>query len=262
MARRLLALGQQGATETVEHLMETDLLQLEKVGYQLIDNFLTADECKSLLATINEFREGHSLPEIHRPAKGRSLRYHVINGEQIQGSLPGIWEIYTGEVNELVNKSLGFPLEPLVNTRAGVNVNLMRPNQSSYRWHYDRACVTSIIYLNEVEGSETEFYPNYRLLLEKGKNTSIQRALDSFIQIKPIRNVFGNMVRISPKVGRLVMMRADRCWHSVKSVLGERERINIILSYDLPGTEFSMEEGLDSYLYTQDKQQSSDPNYG
>ena len=242
--------------------METDLLQLEKVGYQIVDNFLTAEECQSLLEMINGFREGHTLAEIHRPTKGRSLRYRVINGEQIQGSLPGIWELYTGEVNELVNTSLGFPLEPLANTRAGVNVNLMRPNQSSYRWHYDRACVTAIVYLNEVEGGDTELYPNYRLLLEKGKTTAIQRVLDSFIQIKPIRNVFGNMVRVSPKVGRLVMMRADRCWHSVRSVLGESERVNIILSYDFPGTEFPMEEGLDSYLYTQNEQQSADPNYG
>jgi hypothetical protein len=239
-----------------------DQVQLEKVGYQIVDNFLTADECQSLLETINEFREGHTLAEIHRPMKGRSLRYHVINGDQIQESLPTIWGLYTGEVNELVNKSLGFPLEPLVNTRAGVNVNLMRPNQSSYRWHYDRACVTSIIYLNEVEGGDTELYPNYRLLLQKGKNTAVQRVLDSFIQIKPIMNTFGTMVRVSPKIGRLVMMRADRCWHSVRSVLGDRERINIILSYDVPGTEFSMEESLDSYLYTQEEQQSTDPNYG
>ncbi len=236
--------------------------ELESVGYQVVDNFLTDEQCRLLLEKIAAFRQHHSLPEIHRPTKGRSLRYHVINGEQIQESLPRIWELYTGEVNELVNESLGFPLEPLANTRAGVNINLMRPNQSSYRWHYDRACVTSIVYLNEVEGGETELYPNYRLLLEKGKNTAVQQALDNFIHIKPIRNVFGNMVRVSPKVGRLIMMRADRCWHSVRSVLGERERVNIILSYDIPGTEFPTEEGLDSYLYTQDEQQSTDPNYG
>jgi len=236
--------------------------ELESVGYQVVDNFLTDEQCRLLLEKINEFRETHTLPEIHRPMKGRSLRYHVIQGEQIQESLPGIWDLYTGEVNELVNESLGFPLEPLANTRAGVNVNLMRPNQSSYRWHYDRACVTAIMYLNEVEGGVTELYPNYRVLLQKGKNTAVQRALDRFIQIKPIMNTFGNMVRVSPKVGRLVMMRADRCWHSVRSVLGDRERINIILSYDFPGTDFSMEKGLDSYLYTQEEQQSADPNYG
>lgn len=241
--------------------MEAGTLQLDRGGYQIVDDFRTADQCRSLLEEINNFREEHTLPEVHRPMKGRSLRYHVISGEQIRESLPAIWELYTGEVNQLINESLGVPLAPLENTRAGVNVNLMRPRQSSYRWHYDRACVTSIIYLNEVEGGETELYPNYRILLKKGKNPAVQRALDRFIQIKPILSLFGNMVRVSPKVGRLVMMRADRCWHSVRSVRGERERINIILSYDFPGTEFPSEDGLDSYLYTQEKQRSTDPNY-
>jgi len=239
-----------------------DQVQLEQVGYQVVDNFLSVDDCRYLLESIAKFREEHTLLEIHRPTKGRALRYHVINGEQIEGSLPGIWDLYTGKVNELVNKSLGYPLGPLENTRAGVNVNLMRPNQSSYRWHYDRACVTSILYLNEVEGGETEFYPNYRILLKKGQISGVQRALDRFIHIKPIMNTFGNFVQVLPKAGRLIMMRADRAWHSVRPVVGDQERVNVILSYDFPGTPFPMEEGLDTYLYTQDKQQSFDPNYG
>jgi hypothetical protein len=241
--------------------MQTDSLKLEQVGYQVIDDYLSEDQCRSLLDQINNFRNEHTLPEIHRPMKGRPLRYHVIDGESIRDDLPDIWDLYTGQVNKLVNESLGSLLEPLANTRAGVNVNLMRPNQSSYRWHYDRACVTSILYLNEVEGGETELYPNYRILLRKGKFSTIQRGLDSLIQIKPVMNTFGKKVQVSPKVGRLVMMRADRAWHSVRSVTGDQERVNIILSYDFPGTEFPMEEGLDSYLYTQEKQRSADPNY-
>ena len=235
---------------------------LDKVGFQVVDDFLTAEQCRALLGEINGFRQDHTLLEIHRPMKDRSLRYHVINGDQIRADLHPIWELYTGEVNQLVNRSLGFDLEPLENTRAGVNVNLMQPNQSSYRWHYDRACVTSILYLNEVKGGETELYPNYRILLSKGKYSTLQRALDGVIQFKPIMSAFGKLVRVSPRAGRLVMMRADRAWHSVRPVVGDQERINVILSYDFPGTPFPMEEGLDSYLYTQQKQGPSDPNYG
>jgi hypothetical protein len=242
--------------------MEPDSLQLERLGYQVVDDFLTRDRCRALLEKINRFRNEHALQEVHRPMKGRSLRYRVIQGEQIRDELPDIWELYAGKVNKLVNESLGYPLAPLENLRAGVNINLMHPNQSSYRWHYDRACVTSILYLNEVEGGETELYPNYRVLLRKGKYSTIQRGLDRLIQIGPVMSTFGNMVRVSPKVGRLVMMRADRAWHSVRPVLGDQERINVILSYDFPGTPFPMEEGLDSYIYTQDEQRSANPNYG
>ena len=236
--------------------------QLDKVGYQVVDNFLTPEQCRALLDEIDSFRQKHTLPEIHRPMKDRPLRYHVIDGDQIQNDLQSVWALYTGEVNQLVNHSLGFALEPLENTRAGVNINLMRPNQSSYRWHYDRACVTSILYLNEVEGGETELYPNYRILLSKGKYSTLQRALDKVIQVKPIMSTFGQMIRVSPKEGRLVMMRADRAWHSVRPVIGDQERINVIFSYDFPGTPFPMEEGLDTYLYTQQSQRSADPNYG
>ena len=242
--------------------MSGEAHQLERAGYQVIDDYLTAAQCRAFLETIEGFREENVLPEIHRPMKGRPLRYHVIHGEQIREALPQIWKLYTGDVNQLVNDSLGFPLEPLENVRAGVNVNLMRPKQSSYRWHYDRASVTSILYLNEIQGGETELYPNYRIILGKGRYSALQHLLDSIIHFTPIMNTFGKKVRVSPKAGRLVMMRADRAWHSVRPVLGEHERINVILSYDVPGTPFPMEEGLDSYLYTQDDQRSSDPNYG
>jgi len=49
--------------------------ELEKVGYQVIDDFLTEEQCRLLLNKISEFREEHTLADIHRPMKGRSLRY-------------------------------------------------------------------------------------------------------------------------------------------------------------------------------------------
>ena len=36
----------------------------------------------------------------------------------------------------------------------------------------------------------------------------------------------------------------------------------IVGSGKIPGAQFPMEKSLDMYLYTQDKQTSSDPNYG
>ena len=233
-------------------------LDLKRAGYAVVDGFLSEADCQSLLAEISAFRGTHSLPEIHRPTKGRELRYHVIDGEQIRADLPGIWNIYTGKANEWVNGAMADALVPLDNVRAGVNVNLMQPGQSSYRWHYDRCRVTSILYLNQVEGGQTELYPNYRIRLGNG---GAQRLLDRLIRPPLIRDTFGEMVQVEPRVGRLVAMRGDRCYHSVRAVSGDRERINIVLSYDRPEATFPMEAGLDSYLYTQEKQRSSDPNY-
>ena len=38
--------------------MDADRLQLENVGYQIVDNFLSAEECQSLLGRINEVLGG------------------------------------------------------------------------------------------------------------------------------------------------------------------------------------------------------------
>ena len=230
-------------------------------GYQIIDDFLTLAECEGLLGLVSNYREKVELPEIYRPMKTRSLRYYVINGEQIKNNLSDIWKIYQGAVNELVNQLTGEQYIPLDNIRVGVNVNIMPPGRSEYRWHYDRTRITAILYLNAVEGGETELYPNYRILLKNGNQAQIQRLLDSFLQIRLVRNAFRKKTLIAPRPGRLLIIRGNTCWHSVRSVEGSKERINIILAYDIPGAQFPMEKDLDSYLYTQEKAISSDPNY-
>ncbi len=104
-------------------------------------------------------------------------------------------------------------------------------------------------------------YPNYRILLEDPRRVRLQSLLDRALQLRVIRGAFGKKVVVEPRPGRLVVMRANRCWHSVRGVRGSSERINVILSYDVPGAEYPMERGLDTYLYTQEKTASSDPNY-
>lgn len=232
---------------------------IESSGYQVIDDFLSPEECESFLDLIASYRADHDLPEIHRVVKGRSLHYVVIDGQQIEIHLRRIWMLYHGVVNDLVNKLTNTRFVPLTNTRVGVNVNVMPAGDSEYRWHYDRNRLTAILYLNAVDGGEMELYPNYRILLRN--NVRVQRILDRFLQMRIICRVFGKKIAIRPRAGRLIVMRGNRCWHSVSSVQGEKERINIILAYDVPDAQFPMEEGLDSYLYTQEKQTSRDPNY-
>lgn len=66
---------------------------------------------------------------------------------------------------------------------------------------------------------------------------------------------------MQPRAGMMLIMRGDKCLHSVTPVSGTQERINVVMSYDKPGAQFSVEKGLDSYLYTTQKQVASDPNY-
>ncbi|MCH7588515.1 MAG: 2OG-Fe(II) oxygenase [Chloroflexi bacterium] len=234
---------------------------LENTGYQIIDNFIQPNECDEFLEIIAQYRENHELKEIYRPVKRRSLRYQVIDGEQIKEGLGKIWDFYNSRIYDLISGLVSIDLAPLANTRVGVNINVMQPGKSEYRWHYDRTRLTAMLYLNHVEGGETEIYPNYRILLENNSHTRRQRVLDSFLQIGPIRALFGKKMVISPRAGRVAIILGNRCWHSVRSVTGADERINIISAFDIPGSEFPMEKGLDSYLYSQADSDSADPNY-
>ena len=236
-------------------------LPLDSNGFVLVDDFLGPEDCGKLLGQIGQYRQHNGLAEISRPMKDRSLRYSVIDGERIRANLPSIWQLYRGPANQLVNELAGASLEPLQGVKAGVNVNVMPPGRSEYRWHYDRTAVTAILYLNQVEGGETELYPNYRILLNGKQHSRLQLTLDRFLQTSGVRRLFGTKQVVEPHPGRMVVIRGNRCWHSVRGVEGSEDRINIILAYDAPDAQFGMEVGLDSYLYTDATPSTKDPNY-
>lgn len=227
-------------------------------GYCVEDGFLPPEACDDLLAQIARYRAAHEVPEVYRKVRGRSLHYFVIDGGQVEAHLPAIWTLYE-RVNTVVTTTCGRVLAPLENRRVGANVNITPPG-GEYRWHYDRNAVTAIVYLNEVEGGETELYPNFRLRL-KQRYSVLQRGLDRLLQTRPVRALFGRLVVVKPRRGSIVLMAGNTCLHSVRPVGGTEDRINIILAYDEPGAQFAIEKNLDTYLYTEAEQAASDPNY-
>ena len=228
-----------------------------KQGYFLKRNFLTAEECSSFLKDIQHYRSQHRVPEIYRKVRGRSLRYKVIDGLAIREKMPLITAVYR-KVNELGSVLNGAPLFPLSNERVGLNINITPP-QGEYRWHYDRNRLTAILYLNEVGGGQTEIYPNFRIHTPK---LGLQKWLDKVLLQAPVRTLFGRQVLVKPERGALLLMLGNSCLHSVRPVLGHKERINVIMSYDEQGREFAFQQQLDAYLY-EDKKHGfdSDPNY-
>lgn len=229
-------------------------------GYHLTEHFLSERECEHFLTLIKNYRKHHPVPEIYRNVRGRPLRYKVIDGEQINRNLPEVAKLFK-VVNKTVNSITNRELVPLDNEKVACNINIMTRG-GTYRWHYDRNTVTAILYLNEVlGGGETECYPNYRIFLRRGRFSKLQQWLDGLLQIALVRRLFGKQLVCKARTGCLLVMRGDRCLHSVRPLTGDEERINIIMSYDAPGTDFAIAGQLDSYLYNQDPVQSSDPNY-
>jgi hypothetical protein len=229
-------------------------------GLQISQNFLSPAQCHAIIASIDEYRGQYEVPLIERPGRGRPLKYRVINGEEIQSRLPAVQKLYE-RVLPVVRRQTNQNVVPLSNRIVGININIT-PAGGAYRWHYDRNAVTAVLYLNEVEGGEMEAYPNYRLLLPGAGTSHMQRYLDRLLQLDIVLRSFGQKNTLAPRFGLLVIMRADRCLHSVRPVLGDGERICVVMSFDFPDAAFSQELALDSYLYSsQDFTAKSDPNY-
>jgi 2OG-Fe(II) oxygenase superfamily len=225
----------------------------------LIHAYLSQVDCETILNSVREFRKSHTLPLIHREVAGRSLRYFVIDGEVVHESFPELVSVYR-QVEQVVKGRFGSQFTPLRNRAASVNVNVTPPG-GEYRWHYDRNAVTAILYLNTVAGGETEIYPGHRLHLGRWKNTRAQRWLDTLFQWTPVLKASRKRTLISPAQGLLLIMRGDRCLHSVRRVEGSEDRINIVMTFDAPQARFAVEENLDPYLYSKKPAPSFDPNY-
>lgn len=227
-------------------------------GYLVQDHFLTPEQCTRFLDLITQFQQRQSLTVIHRAVLGRPLHYKVINGIQIEQDLPEIQALYE-RLSLFVRDISGEEVVPLENKQVGVNVNIT-PRGGTYRWHYDRNAITVLLYLNEVQGGEIEFYPLYRLLLKGKIPTFWQRLLDAILRVIFVRRIIGNRIIVRPIQGRMVVMRGNKCLHSVRPVKSDQERINIVLAYDTPDEQSLAKQALDQYLYSQEPV-SSDPNY-
>jgi hypothetical protein len=195
-------------------------------GVHVVDRFLDPSACAELLTAIGRYRQNHELPVIYRRESERSLNYKVIDGDRIREHFPQLTSLYAA-VNRLARDISSLDLVPLSNQTATVNVNVTPP-AGEYRWHYDRNAVTAILFLNEVVGGEIEMYPNYRIYLGWKKHTRFQRWLDSLLRLKIILKRFGRKISLAPREGMLVIMRGDKCLHSVRAVESSNERLNII----------------------------------
>jgi hypothetical protein len=231
----------------------------DETGLELIDHLVPQLLCHELLSGINSYRHEYSLPLIFRPRANRSLKYMVIDGDRVHAFLPQLRELYA-YINNLINNVCSLNLVPLNNTAARINVNIIPPG-GEYRWHYDRNAVTAVLFLNEVTGGATEMYPNYRIYLGRRRHTRLQRLLDRLLCTNVLRTVFAKRVCAQPRPGCLIIMRGDRCLHSVRTVEGTEDRVSVVMAFDTSAAAPPQQDDLDSYLYTHRAYFAFDPNY-
>jgi hypothetical protein len=231
----------------------------DSTGLAEIPGFLPQSECAAHLAAIARYRASHEPVLVHRDHSDRPLHYEVIDGDAIHASLPDLGALYR-RVGDHLRAISALDLVPLASRQVGLNVNITPPG-GSYRWHYDRNAVTALVYLNEVDGGETEICPRYRVLVRGSRLGRLQASLDRVLRIAPVINRWGGKLAVVPHTGTLLAMRGDRCLHSVRPVTGSQDRVNVVMSFDTPEAVFPQARGLDNYLYTSKAAGDSDPNY-
>jgi hypothetical protein len=231
---------------------------LRSVGFGLIEDFADRRTCADLVDAVNDYRERNHLPSVKRRTRGRDLYYEVIDGARIESALPTIGALL--DQTDRAVAGLCSRLLVRLGGQAGVNVNIIPPG-GSYRWHYDRCPVTAMLYLNPVSGGEIEFYPNSRIPCGPFAGTRVQRCVDAISATRGARALTRRrLVAVPPLPGRLLVLRGDRCLHSVSEVGNGSDRINLVVSYTSPGAERPLPD-LDSYLYSDAPFARPDPNY-
>ena len=228
-------------------------------GLYIDDHFLSTVLCRQMLETIRSKQAQHSLPLIKRRMSGRSLDYQVMDGKFIQQHLHDVGAL-APLIIQRAQSLCKNRIHSLRNSTAAINVNILHKG-GEYRWHYDRNAITAILYLNEVEGGETELLPNSRIHLGPLKRSFLQRWLDQRLINKMTQDGEPNLIKIAPKAGRLIIMKGDSCLHSVNAVVSDTARYNLVFSFDSKETSRQAKKNLDPYLYTVEKSPSFDPNY-
>jgi hypothetical protein len=202
-------------------------------GFAIDDTFLTPAESRAHSEHIAAYLSEWKLPLIERRAGSRPLHYRVIEGNEITAHLPGLRTLAERVRCTVAGISPACAHFVASESRA-VNVNVLEPG-GSYLWHYDRNAVTGIVYLNVVAGGEMEMYP-------MDPNGDDER--------RSVRDRSGAKVTISPRPGRLLLMRGSKNLHSVAPVRGEQTRFSLVVSLDRLGATSATYDDLDRYIYT------------
>jgi hypothetical protein len=215
-------------------------------GVEVVPAFLSPRECEDLLSAVADYRRTHELPVIFREEKGRSLNYIVMEGWRFHEALPES-EAVVDRIRTRLESICGESLVLIDDARAACNVNITPPG-GQYRWHYDRNLVTALVYLNGVEGGETDLYPNYRITWPWGQPRAMQPLLDRLLLNQGVRALAGHPTAVTPAQGTFVALRGNTTLHSVRPVRGEQVRVNLVVAFDRPGSD-STRRTLNTYLY-------------
>ena len=177
------------------------------------------------------------------------FRARVLDGAFVSEQIPAFARLIQN-VQKAVDDFSETPLVPYPTAKAAIQVHFTYPGRA-LPWHYESKAVKAILYLNQVDGGEVEIFEDYRLLLSSMPLSSTQKVLDQILLSKFSRWLFSKKHSvIQPEAGQLVIMKANRCPHSVQPVRGMSDRISIVFLFDTPGKAHEADPELNPYFYS------------
>lgn len=221
-------------------------------GYTVFDDFLSPEEVKEVLDSIERYREtNRELLQVERRDLIATQVFKTIVGEDCENNVALISDLWRKRILALSTELAGIELTPINDAAIGVNINITeRSGQISF--HYDRNEVTGVLYLQGCTGGELECYPHYRVLLPNRYIWYVkpfQRFFD-LIWRTPLALwvVRGRREVIEAKPGRLVMMRGWLALHRVRPVEPGANRIAGVFCYDKPDVKWEEWNSADNYV--------------
>ena len=207
--------------------------QFARDAYVICPGVLRAEHAHELREKARALVERHAR-RIEQQSSSREhvLRYRVVTGDIVRAEWPELFAIYEsaelrGWVAGMAGVATMFNSSQL---RSAININALGKPGEVYRWHFDAAGLTLLLYLSdstEADGGALEMRP---------PGSDKERLAEAAVQ------------QMLPTSGTVVLMDGTRCMHRASPVLRQHERISIPMVFT-PTPDHDRPAGLDDYLY-------------
>jgi hypothetical protein len=160
---------------------------------------------------------------IEQQSEEHVLRYRVVTGDVVRADWPELFAIYESPslrawVAAVAAVATTFTSSHL---QSAININALGEPGEIYRWHFDAAGFTLLLYLSDS--------------VEEDGGALEMRVSDA--------------VKVMlPAAGTAVLMDGTRCMHRVSPILRRHERISVPMVF-APTADHQRPAGLDDYLY-------------
>jgi hypothetical protein len=201
--------------------------QFARDAYAICPRVLGPEHVRSLreqaLAMVQQYAR-----RIQQASAEHVLRYRVVTGDIIRTAWPELFALYESrELREWVSVISGTPA--IFNSsqlRSAININALGEPGEVYRWHFDAAGFTVLLYLSDSTAED-----------------------GGALEIRPPSTGETAAIRMLPTSGTVVLMDGTRCLHRASPVLRPHERISIPMVFTATA-EHGRPDGLDDYLYS------------